>query len=181
MVRQSTRTGLILGDYNAMSGSFKDRFEGLVRRAIAVLFPTEVDKLRATGLKRFRTEFFIVGREVFERVRAAGIIWTFDPTIDLTLGMSRKFADLTLEVVNPQFWDRDDHRNAMGQLNQLTRFVSMLALNRIRLEPRQSDPAEQLASYDALQNCLKESYEVLRLALEGNRPTIQQAEDTSGT
>lgn len=172
MVDQATSNGLILGDYLAKTGSFKNNFEELVGLAVVeAYFPEEVAKLKSTGLRRIRTEFFVLGRGVLQRVRAAGTIWTLDPTIDLILACLRS-PDLAVSVVDIDFLDDDSRRDPIGQFLQMTRFCVMLALNMIRLTPRETDPAKQIVTYDALRSRLEEGFAALINGIDHNREAL---------
>jgi len=172
MAARATQNGLVLEDYAAAPGSFKDSFEQLVGiAAVEAFFPIEAAKIREMVIRQLRTEFFVGGRSVFERLDRDGIIWTLDPTIDLTLACLRS-EDLELHVVELQGFvdDSSARENIINQLFQMTRFVSQLALNRARLERNvKRSPTEQIAAYDAIRACMIQGFDVLLRGMAQNR------------
>lgn len=177
----ATKNGLVLGDYHSEPGTFKGDFEDLVgMAAVEAMFPSETSKIRKTGLHRLRTEFFVLGKAVYEQLWRDEIIWTLDPTIDLTLTCLRS-PKLALHVVDLRdFKDDGDARDPLGQLFQMTRFVSQLAINRIRLErSRKLGTAEQIRRYDALRESIGEAFAVLMRGIDKNRAGLAKRKEVS--
>lgn len=169
----STRSSLVWGDYDCLPG-FKSRFDyDLVGMPVVeALFPEHAPLLKAQNIRRLRTEFFSLGRDVRQRAWQQGIGWTMDPTIDFELTAVRN-QDLALKVVDlGRFVDGGATRNALGQLRQMVRYTGQLAVNAIAHAQAQfrDDPAAQTRACDTLRPRISAAFGACLSAIERNYP-----------
>jgi mannose-6-phosphate isomerase-like protein (cupin superfamily) len=176
MTRAAASNTLVLGDYQPKPGSFKDEFHKLVAKpAVEAVFPEQGAALLEAGVRQFRTEFFILGRSVLDRLRRDAIMWTMDPTTDMALACLRA-GDLTLEVVDlGSFEDRADTRDPLGELFQVTRYVFQLVINLIRLKRSAGlSRADQIRVYEDLIPVIDKAVEVGRYAVRRNLERLKE-------
>jgi quercetin dioxygenase-like cupin family protein len=167
---------LIVGEYQPKHGSFKDEFYKLVAKpAVDAIFPGEAPFLVDSGLRQFRTEFFVLGRAVLDRLRLDGIMWTMDPTTDMALVCLRS-GNLTLQVFDlGSFEDRADTRDPLGELFQVTRYVFQLLVNLVRLRRSAGlDRADQIRAYEELIPVIDRAVEVVRYAVRRNLERLKE-------
>lgn len=159
-----------MGQYQPKPGSFKDEFYGLVARAaVEAIFPEEAPALIGMGIRQFRTEFFVLGRSILERLRRDSIHWNMDPTTDIALTCLR-YDDLALHVVDlGSFEDRADTRDPLGEFFQIERYVFQLLINLARYKRSKGlDRASQIRVYEELIPVIERGVEVARYALRRN-------------
>jgi len=176
MTAAAATNALVMGDYQPKPGSFKDEFHNLVAQpAVEAIFPEHAAALVDTGLRQFRTEFFILGRAVLDTLRRDAIWWHMDPTTDVALACLRH-DELTLKVVDlGSFEDRADTRDPLGELFQVSRYVFQLIINRIRLERSAglSRPG-QVRVYEQLLPAIDMAVEVGRYAIRRNLDRLKE-------
>ncbi|HEY1754325.1 MAG TPA: cupin domain-containing protein [Bryobacteraceae bacterium] len=176
MVAAAAPNHLVLGDYRPKPGSFKDEFYSLVARPVLeAVFPEHAATLIETGLHQFRTEFFILGREVLGVLRQDAIWWNMDPTTDMALACLRH-SELSLEVVDlGSFEDRADTRDPLGELFQASRYIFQLVINRIRLERAAGGSrSEQVRNYEKLIPVIEKALETGRYAIRRNLDRLKE-------
>jgi len=166
--------GVVVGDYEARPGTSKASFlEVAGMPTIEALFPKEGKAIRELGIRQVRSEWLVVGRELFNRLGQEGVAWTLDAATDLVITCMRN-ASVQLHVVNlrERFWDEDcERRNPLQPLYQETRFIAGLMVNCVRIERwRRQDPDDAAAAYGELADRLRLGCEVLLGAIERNRP-----------
>jgi hypothetical protein len=186
MLAAAGRDVLVLGDYQT-EDTFKTRFDDLVTvPVIECLYPDLAASARALGQSKMRSEFFLIGREVFNHFWTTRFPFGTDPTVELILATLGN-QDLTIDRVHfGEVADDPDCRHPMGQLEQIFRFVVAPAIARIRQETLRED---NLRAYDGARCELERVFELVLAALDENRDTIlketelaaQSAGDASGT
>jgi quercetin dioxygenase-like cupin family protein len=176
MAEAAGPNALVLGDYQPKPGSFKDEFCKLVARpAVEAIFPEQAAALVETGIRQFRTEFFVFGRAVLNQLRRDAIMWTMDPTTDMALACLRTDG-LALKVVDlGSFEDRADTRDPLGELFQVNRYVFQLLINLIRLRrSAHLSRADQIRMYEDLIPVIDKGLEVGRYAVRRNLERLKE-------
>jgi quercetin dioxygenase-like cupin family protein len=176
MAEAASADALVLGDYQPKPASFKDDFYQLVARpAVEAIFAREGAALVELGLRQFRTEFFVMGRAVLERLRHDSIPSTMDPTTDMALTCLRS-TDLALRLLDlGSFEDQADTRDPLGELYQTTRYVFERVINLIRLKRSAGlDRAGQIRLYEELLPVIDRAVEVGRYAARRNLERLHE-------
>lgn len=166
---------LVLGDYKC-DDTFKTRFDELIgSKAVQLLFPELHGELAKLENTKLRTEFFVVGRRVFEHFDTKLLYtWGTDPTVQLTLSALQAEG---LRVARPlklgEIRDNADTRKPLGQMHQILRYAHHLAVDRLVHEMAvKSDGNEPLRRYDALRRALEQLFQATLQALDDNRAEL---------
>ncbi len=185
MLAEAESKALVLGDYKS-NDYFKGEFDvltGLV--AVRLLFPRLHQKLKHLGLSKIRTEFFIVGRDVYHHFETqSAFCWATDPTVQLILSILET-DDLTVKrpVWLGPITDDPSHRRLLGQAHQIFRYVAQLVIDRMIHDMVEAgdDVEEHLKRYDDLRRILKRLFDKTLQALEENRlASVHRAESRTG-
>jgi len=163
MLQEAASDTLVLGDYESPEDSFKERFDRLIGHStVTLLFPRFAREVEQLNHRKLRTEFFVVGRNAYEQFdREMVFFWGTDPTVQLTLST---LSHVSLAVKPPidlgTIADDPSHRRPLGQLHQIVRFVSQLAVDRMihEMVAAGNDVDEHLRRYVAMRDILKEIF-----------------------
>ena len=177
MFRQAATNRIAVGDFRSRRNSFKERFdwELIGLPALEEFFPEEAHKIRVVGLRKLRSEFYVLGRGVFEFFMTRGVAWSMDLTTDFVLaavsGPGLECVPVDLGEIHD---DEDQRRNPLAPMSQMLRFVAQLALQRIRLDRAKGIP-DHLAVYSELRNRVKRSLDKCVVAIDLYRCQIDPA------
>ena len=174
MLKAAAPGTLVLGDYDS-EDRFKTQFDELIGfPAIHVLFPELGTRTEGLGQSKLRTEFFVVGRKVFDHFsRAFTSFWGTDPTVQLILSTIESGALSISRVELGRIHDPAGQRHPLGQMHQVFRYMAQLTVDRMMHEMAGTrDPSGHMARYDELQGTLKRLFDTTLEALEKNRAEL---------
>ena len=178
MVAEADAFALHLADYRSHD-EFKEKFDTLVTwPLLELLYPDEAKEARALKTSKMRTEISLVGRLVFEDfVKNSYFSWGTDPTPQVLLHALRQPH---LRVKAPAHLDRladdDNARRAIGQAEQIVRFVDQMVYDRIIESEFTVKGTEcQLAAYDRLRGLVEQASALKLRSLDRNRRRLAPA------
>ena len=174
MVEAAGPTSLIIGQYESRD-RFKTEFDSLIaHRAVEILFDGLAEGLGALALTMMRSEFLVVGREVFEHFDT-GLrhFWGPDPTPQLLLSTLTHREMRVEQVWLGEFADDPGTRSALGQMHQIFRFIAELAIDRmVRDKADTRTVTEEIETYDRTRADIEVLFQETLRALDENRQAL---------
>jgi len=167
LLANATPASFRIGDYSCQD-SFKTAFDRLFcHPLLGLLFPPLAARLASLGSSKCRSEYFVIGRAVFEYVDSVlPFCFGSDPTPQLCLGAleADRFVveSLHFGAVN----DDDAQRKALGLIHQLFRFMSQFVQDRLLRDTRKCRTAEdQIMAARSLLPVLDQVFALTRQAM----------------